>query len=182
MSGVKRKRVKVDEFKEIEASEKQVYTSAKERAKLHRERKKKYYQELESENSSLKEKIKFLEQRIADFEANSTLLKAPPQPLNLVNDGLTEKSLSSLTNSQNAKIEKLQMENDYALRTLPRMYKQDKQKVSYTSMEQTKETRGALGTERVRLLRELFNSFLKNILPVENKATLYLFDNIPLTR
>ena len=49
-----------------------------------------------------------------------------------------------LTNS------KLEIEDKYALKTIPEMYKNDPESIRYTMIEQTKESRGAFGNIPIR--------------------------------
>ncbi|CAI2372506.1 unnamed protein product [Moneuplotes crassus] len=152
--------------------------SGKERAKLHRERKKKYYQSLEKENAVMKVEIKELKERLEVYE------KETLRPKSIQNDDLVDRisMVSRLSQSETAKLEKLHKEDQYALKSLPKMYRKDESTVKYSSIENTKDTRGAFGSERVELLRELFKSFLENILPYESKGAIYLFDHIPMAR
>ncbi|CAI2369709.1 unnamed protein product [Moneuplotes crassus] len=177
MSEPMKKRMKKEEGKE-EILENTAGISGKERAKLHRERKKKYYQSLEKENATMKIEIKELKERLEVYE------KETLRPKSIQNDDLVDRisMVSRLSQSETAKLEKLHKEDQYALKSLPKMYRKDESTVKYSSIENTKDTRGAFGSERVELLRELFKSFLENILPLENKGALYLFDKIPLAR
>ena len=45
------------------------------------------------------------------------------------------------------------------------MYREDPNKINYSMIEQTKETRGAFGTERIAAIKEHFKNFLENIIP-----------------
>mmetsp|Transcript_20347 Transcript_20347/g.18014 ORF Transcript_20347/g.18014 Transcript_20347/m.18014 type:complete len:147 (+) Transcript_20347:231-671(+) len=74
----------------------------------------------------------------------------------------------------------LRMQKSININNLPKMYSEDPNKVNYSMLVQSRENSMPYSTERIKYLKELFNDILKNVLPIENQATLVVFDHISI--
>lgn len=65
---------------------------------------------------------------------------------------------------------------------LPKMIKNTPELIKYSMIEQTRESVGAYGTDRMEFLKQQFRNIIDNVLPSEDKVSLILFDNMTLTK
>jgi hypothetical protein len=72
-------------------------------------------------------------------------------------------------------LEKLRSEEDFFLTTLPRMIRNDPDKVKFTMFEQSKELVGNYGSIRVKLLKKAFRVIFDNLITKTTKVGVAYF-------
>ena len=148
---IERKRQSSGDQEGIEQTQATRGLNNKERARLHRERKRFYYQEIESEVQELREKIRLL------TEENEKLKEEIKEKSLWVCSDKHGKTwiLDEKTNEKefNKDLERLIQEEKFAYEEIPKMLKNNPEKVRYTLIDQTKETMGSYGTARIKFLK-----------------------------
>lgn len=129
--------------------------SNKARSKNYRERKKKYYTDLEGQVETLQEEIKKLKDE-------NKLLKTRINTLQI--------------NQDDSSSSKLLQEQQYLFETLPKMYKEEPEKVTYSMLENVRDKYGPFGTERVKVLKHAFRTIIENVIPLDLKPLAVAFN------
>ncbi|CAI2374837.1 unnamed protein product [Moneuplotes crassus] len=146
-----------------ERAKKEKTLSIKERSKIHRERKKRYYQELEK--------------KVADLEEENRQLRAK-----LVRS-LGEKDLGAgLGAGEKGSAQVLQEEEKNVYELYPKIIENNPSQFRMSMYETSRDLQGAFGTERVKVLKSAFNSIVENCIPSFFKVLLCAFNYIPCDR
>ncbi|CAI2359701.1 unnamed protein product [Moneuplotes crassus] len=199
MESANSKRVKRSEFKESEVLNDKMNNvhlrhfdlednpdgasilSGKERARIHRKRKKLYYEGLESENKTLKLKIGELEQKIESLE--KALEGAKDNPVNnAIIKKLSNSAFSPVKLPEISNLIKLKMSEEFKYEEFPKMVQENPTKVKDIKVETIDDSVGIYGKERIQYLKDQFKNIIDNIVPFEIKICLLLFDHIPLSK
>jgi len=140
--------------------------SRKDRARNHRERKKKYgvhklnffryYEDLEQQ-------IKILKEQVRRLISENDQLKNSSNYLNITNG------------AQKNRIMRLEEEEKFINEYIPRMIETDPDKFRYTLYDQSRELCFAFGSERVKVLKDAFRTIIDNVIPLQFKVFLTMF-------
>lgn len=122
--------------------------SVKERSKIHRERKKQYYLDLEQKVSVLESENKQLKARIAELEFSTK------------GEEIKEEN------------EKLVREEDFMYKVLPKMIEKNSDQFRMSLYESSRDSQGAYGDERVKTIKTSFNKIIEAVIPQTFKALL----------
>mmetsp|Transcript_19318 Transcript_19318/g.17136 ORF Transcript_19318/g.17136 Transcript_19318/m.17136 type:complete len:323 (-) Transcript_19318:45-1013(-) len=192
MQNIVIKRKKIDEEEEEEKEAPFPTTpnqlSNKERAKMHRQRKKQFYLQLETDNKQLKQDLinlkelnKRLEDRLAVFINNSSVKDSAKGE---ESEALSEvgEEVKFIKKYESANLIKLKRTEYFHYYILPRLCMENPEKIKLSLVEQNREEIGAYGDARVSFLKEQFNNIIENIVPTEMKFALMLGDFIPVSK
>lgn len=128
------------------------------RAREHRERKKRYIQELEHEVKVLRERVDTLEQQLAEYKQ----ITCETSPKSMEESKAHQDGIDGL-------LEQLRSEEKFAHEDLPKLIKTNPDNIKLTMIAQTNEKVGEFGTVRINLLKECFKTIIENIIPVDTK-------------
>ena len=79
-------------------------------------------------------------------------------------------------------LERLKTEEKFAYEGLLNLIKHDPEQVRFTMIDSVLQSVGDFGTERVSFLKDWFRKILENVIPIDSKAAIVLFDNISLSK
>ncbi|CAI2369570.1 unnamed protein product [Moneuplotes crassus] len=136
--------------------------SLKERSKIHRERKKKYYQDLE-------EKVKILEEENRKLKAKIIFLsqQAPAR--------IEELEVLESKDKNNEADVSLNREENFVHQILPDMIKKKPHDFRMSLFENLRDNQGAYGSERIKLLKNSFSKIIECCVPMTFKLLLCAF-------
>mmetsp|Transcript_6002 Transcript_6002/g.5170 ORF Transcript_6002/g.5170 Transcript_6002/m.5170 type:complete len:217 (+) Transcript_6002:3-653(+) len=147
----------------------------------HRERKKRYIENLERDNIDLRK-------RVAELTSKNRCLEDQLKGKECESEHAREITKENLFTFSEAGSEldfcelNFKRDENYILSTVPKMIKEEPQKVTYSLLSQSKEQVGVFGQERVALLKKKFNDIVDNILPLQNKIALKVSDEMTLSK
>ncbi|CAI2376447.1 unnamed protein product [Moneuplotes crassus] len=134
-----------------ERAKKDKTLSVKERSKIHRQRKKKYYEDLE--------------RRVEELEEENKKLKASIQAI----------SKMSPTNDL---LTKLQQEEDFMYCVLPKIVTQNPDQFRMSMYETCRDAEGPYGSLRIQVIKDSFRKIIDNLMPLNFKVLLAAFSHV----
>ena len=164
--------------------------SSKLRAKEHRERKKVYYDGLEEEVKQLREKVIDLEAQLQLLGGDSVWnrptqsdttsfinIKAGTFKCESIEENKSEifekKSIPSTIGAEiDELLRKLKEEQDFVTNILPKLLRDNPEKVKFTMLDQNRENLSSFSPLRVALIKKAFRIILENIAPLDTKLTI----------
>ncbi|CAI2369007.1 unnamed protein product [Moneuplotes crassus] len=177
MQPIERKRQRISEERSSSA---RARLSGKERAKIHRERKKKYYEDLEVDNNKLKIEIKDLKAEVikqAKIIEDLECKIADANHSKIVKELKPDIKLPQLSTFFNITKEEMK-ENPADSQGINKPYcesKEDNQKAIELGTF-------AAETKRIQLMKKSFRGIIDNILPRESQMMLVLFEYVPVSK
>ncbi|CAI2375027.1 unnamed protein product [Moneuplotes crassus] len=133
-----------------ERAKKEQTLSAKERSKIHRERKKKYYEDLE--------------RRVHELEEENRKLKATIQA-------------SSNASPTNDPLAQLYREENFMYCSLPKIIRQNPDQFRMSMFETYRNSEGPHGSCRVQVLKNSFNKIINNCMSLNYKVSLAILNH-----
>ena len=188
--GIKRKR-KRDEVDPATINEERKMKN-REKVRNHRLRKKKFYEDMEEENKKMKDELMNLNKKIKKLTKENKDLKKQlknEETKSFANLSFTKGmdsnfdklSMKSFKSGKTNKSEEIFKRNEHFWsKTIPKMIKNNPEKVKYTMMVQNKEIAGVYGTSRISFLKDQFKKILINAMSTEVKVSLIHFDTFKL--
>ncbi|CAI2365642.1 unnamed protein product [Moneuplotes crassus] len=177
MQSIEKKRQRVSEDPDSSSKPR---LSGKERAKIHRERKKKYYEDLEADNEKFKIEIKDLKEEILK---QATEIKQLEEKLKQAEEASASADakkiiklpqLSSFFNI-NKEEEKQNPAEKEDLDKSPCESKEGKEEPNETGVF-------TADPKRMELMKQHLSEIIENIIPPENKLMLVLFEYVPVSK
>ena len=174
------KRMKTSETSEEATMQKM---TAKERAKVHRERKKKYIQDLEEENRKLNLKVKELSEELntlkQKYEHEGSVRSYKEKKSETTSITYTQVDSSY---PQVNKFLKLKNEEEFKYKGLPKMLKENPDMVKYSMIQQSRELVGVNGKYRVSFIKDQFKNILDNVVNLEARSAIVMYSKIPVSK
>ena len=159
--------------------------SNSQRAKLHRDRKKQYYTEIENEVQQLRDQVRQLNQENETLKHSLSNMKQCR-----CNEEIKEEKLIGNSEENQYKevadiskdLQSLLDEEKFAYEEIPKMLRNNPEKVRYTLIDHTKEVMGTYGSARIKLLKTAFRTIIEHIVSLESKLGIVTLDAIPFSK
>lgn len=147
------------------------------RAKEHRERKKKYIQELEHEIHTLRERVKTLEDQLHQKQPEDPI---PVKTTHSVQEESKYEKLVLEKTGIDRILTDLKAEEKFYYEELPEIVKSSPDNIRQGMCFRSHDKVGEFGSLRVDLIKECFNTIIENILPISMKINVAVFNSVSL--